>query len=148
MLESNGHLPVHGASNRYIPLAKDGRRTSSGRLLGICQHRTRTADEMRFGERGVAVEFCTLVVGRLVPIVGQLEGQVPMVSMSMINPIWPIMVAVAPKTVQEERLDLVNADIRRRKRVGCNLMTNLRSYVFDCSIDKPRASTTPRPWSR
>ena len=80
MVESNGHLPVHGASNRYIPLAKDGRRTSSGRLLGIYQYRTRTADEMCFGERGVAVEFCILVAGSLVRIVGRLEGRVPMVS--------------------------------------------------------------------
>jgi hypothetical protein len=63
----------------------------------------------------------------------------------MINPIWPFMVALAPKTGQEERLDLVNADIRRRKRVGCNPMTNLRSYVFNCSIDQPRAATTSRP---
>ena len=67
------------AIGRY-PLLKDGRRASSGRLLGICQHRTRTADEMCFGERGVAVEFCILVAGGLVRIVGQLEGQVPMVS--------------------------------------------------------------------
>jgi hypothetical protein len=66
----------------------------------------------------------------------------------MINPIWPFMVAVAPKTVQGERLDLVNGDVRRRKRVGSNPMMNLRSYVFDCSIDKPRASTTSSPWSR
>ena len=80
MVESNGHLQGHGASNRYIPLAKDGRRTRSGRVLGIFQHRTRTADEMCFGERGVAVEFCILVAGRLVRIVGQLEGRVPMVS--------------------------------------------------------------------
>ena len=80
MVESNGQLQGYGASNRYIPLAKDGRRTRSGRVLGIFQHRTRTADEMCFGERGVAVEFCILVAGRLVRIVGQPEGRVPMVS--------------------------------------------------------------------